>query len=105
MTTLAHFILIKANDFLNKLTQLHVEVMVKLHGRPIFMVSDQDFRFISHFLRSLQKALGMKLYFSTAFYPQTNIQYIQTIQTLEGPEIIQQMMDKVVVIRRNLKAA
>ena len=90
------------NDFLNKLTQLYVEVMVKLHRRPISIVSDRDFRFTSHFWRSLQEALEMKLHFSTAFYPQTNGQSIQTIQTLEGPEVIQQMRDKMRVLGGNL---
>ncbi|KAL0404877.1 UNVERIFIED_CONTAM: Transposon Ty3-G Gag-Pol polyprotein [Sesamum radiatum] len=44
---------------------------------------DRDPRFTSRFWGSLQKALGTKLHFSTAFHPQTDGQSERTIQTLE----------------------
>ena len=47
------------------------------------IVSDRDPRFTSHFWGSLQKALGTKLHFSTAFHPQTDGQSEKTVQTLE----------------------
>ena len=46
-------------------------------------VSDRDPRFTSRFWPSLQKALGTRLHFSTAFHPQTDGQSERTIQTLE----------------------
>ncbi|KAL0405804.1 UNVERIFIED_CONTAM: Transposon Ty3-G Gag-Pol polyprotein [Sesamum latifolium] len=46
-------------------------------------VSDRDPQFTSHFWGSLQRALGMKLHFSTAFHPQTDGQSKRTIQMLE----------------------
>ena len=46
-------------------------------------MSDRDPRFTSRFWVSLQKALGTKLHFSTAFHPQTDGQSERTIQTLE----------------------
>ncbi|RVW24090.1 Transposon Ty3-I Gag-Pol polyprotein [Vitis vinifera] len=48
-----------------------------------FIVSDRDPRFTSRFWHSLQKALGTKLSFSTAFHPQTNGQSERVIQVLE----------------------
>ncbi|RVX04228.1 Transposon Ty3-G Gag-Pol polyprotein [Vitis vinifera] len=54
-----------------------------MHGVPISIVSDRDPRFTSRFWHSLQKALGTKLSFSTAFHPQTDGQSERVIQVLE----------------------
>ena len=56
---------------------------MRLHGVPISIVSDRDLRFTSHFWKSLQKAMGIKLHFSTAFHPQIDEQSERTIQILE----------------------
>ena len=50
---------------------------------PISIVSDIDPRFTSQFWESLQKAMGTRLHFSTAFHPQIDGQSERTIQTLE----------------------
>ena len=47
------------------------------------IVSDRDPRFMTHFWKSLQKALGTQLTMSTVFHPQTNSQSEMTIQVLE----------------------
>ncbi|KAL6324088.1 hypothetical protein AAG906_006359 [Vitis piasezkii] len=54
-----------------------------MHGVPVSIVSDRDPRFTSRFWHSLQKALGTKLSFSTAFHPQTDGQSERVIQVLE----------------------
>jgi len=56
---------------------------VKLHGVPIYIVSDRDLRFTSRFWKKFQDALGMKLHFSTAFHSQTDGQSERIIQILE----------------------
>ncbi|KAL0456204.1 UNVERIFIED_CONTAM: Transposon Tf2-12 polyprotein [Sesamum latifolium] len=73
----------RAGDSLDKLAELYVAEIVRLHGVPVSIVSDRDPRFTSSFWGSLQRALGTKLHFSTAFHPQTDGQSERTIQTLE----------------------
>jgi hypothetical protein len=71
------------NYSLDKLVELYVNEIVRLHGVPVSIVSDRDPRFTSRFWGSLQKALGTKLNFSTTFHPQTDGQSERTIQILE----------------------
>ena len=68
---------------MEKLAEIYVQEIVRLHGAPITIVSDRDTRFVSWFWKSLHQALGTKLHFSTAFHPQTDGQSERMIQTLE----------------------
>ena len=72
LTKSAHFLPVSNDDPLDKLAKLYVEEIVRLHGVPISIASDQDPRFTSRFWSSLQDAMGTRLHFSTAFHPQTN---------------------------------
>ncbi|KAL0415719.1 UNVERIFIED_CONTAM: Transposon Ty3-I Gag-Pol polyprotein [Sesamum latifolium] len=83
LTKSAHFMSIQQGDSLDKLAELYVAEIVRLHGVPVSIVSDRDPRFTLYFWGSLQRALGTKLHFSTAFHPQTDGQSERTIQTLE----------------------
>ncbi|KAL2226202.1 UNVERIFIED_CONTAM: Transposon Tf2-12 polyprotein [Sesamum indicum] len=83
LTKSAHFLPVRITDSLDKLAGLYISEIVRLHGIPISIVSDRDPRFTSRFWESLQRALGTKLHFSTAFHPQTDGQSERTIQTLE----------------------
>ncbi|KAL2243581.1 UNVERIFIED_CONTAM: Transposon Tf2-12 polyprotein [Sesamum indicum] len=83
LTKAAHFLPVRVTDSLDKLAGLYLSEIVRLHGVPISIVSDRDPRFTSRFWESLQRALGTKLHFSTAFHPQTDGQSERTIQTLE----------------------
>uniref|UniRef100_A0A2N9H1P0 Reverse transcriptase n=1 Tax=Fagus sylvatica TaxID=28930 RepID=A0A2N9H1P0_FAGSY len=83
LTKSAHFIPIRMNYSLDQLAQLYIEEIVRLHGIPVSIVSDRDPRFTSRFWKSLHKALGTNLNFSTAFHPQTDGQSERTIQILE----------------------
>ena len=47
------------------------------------LVSDRDPRFMAHFWKSFQKAIGTQLTMSTAFHPQTNGHSERTIQILD----------------------
>ena len=83
LTKSAHFLPVNVEDSLEKLAQLYVDEIVRLHGVPVSIVSDRDPRFTSRFWPGLQTALGTRLHFSTACHPQTNGQSERTIQTLE----------------------
>ncbi|KAA3461200.1 reverse transcriptase [Gossypium australe] len=83
VTKSAHFIPIRTDYSLDKLAELYIAEIVRLHRVPISIISDRDPRFTSRFWKKLQKALGTKLNFSTAFHPQTNSQSKKMIQVLE----------------------
>ncbi|KAA3473559.1 DNA/RNA polymerases superfamily protein [Gossypium australe] len=60
-------------DFsLDRLTELYVSEIVRLHGVLISIIPDRDLRFTSRFWSKLQDTLGTQLHFSTAFHPQTD---------------------------------
>ena len=63
--------------------RLSIQEIVRLHGVPVSIVSDRDPRFMAHFWKSFQKAIGIWLTMSTAFHPQTDGQSERTIQVLE----------------------
>ena len=83
LTKSVHFLPVNVEDSLEKLAQLYVDEIVRLHGVPVSIVSDRDPRFTSRFWPSLQTSLGTRLHFSTTFHPQTDGQSERTIHTLE----------------------
>ena len=83
LTKVAHFLPVRMTYTLDKLAEIYIQEIVRLHGVPISIVSDRDSRFTSKFWKSLQNALGTRLKFSTAFHPQTDGQSERTIQILE----------------------
>ncbi|KAA3462060.1 DNA/RNA polymerases superfamily protein [Gossypium australe] len=83
LTKSAHFIPVKTDYSLEKLAELNVSEIVKLHGVPLSIISDRDLRFTSIFWGKLHKALGSKLNFSIAFHRQTDGQFERIIQILE----------------------
>ena len=53
LTKSAHFLQVNVEDSLEKLAQLYVDKIVRLHGVPVSIVSDRDPRFTSRFWPSL----------------------------------------------------
>ena len=51
---------------------LILKEVVRLHGIPESIVSDQDTKFTSIFWKELHKIMGSKLLMSTIFHPQTD---------------------------------
>jgi hypothetical protein len=72
LTKVAHFIPVRTSYGGDKLARLYVNNILKLHGIPKRIVSDRGAQFTSKFWKSLHKALGTKLDFSSAYHPQTD---------------------------------
>nr|GFB18112.1 reverse transcriptase domain-containing protein [Tanacetum cinerariifolium] len=83
LTKSAHFLPMREDDSMDKLTKLYLKEVVTRHEIPISIISDRDPRFASNFWRAFQKALGIQLDMSTAYHPETDGQSERTIQTLE----------------------
>ncbi|GJS84699.1 putative reverse transcriptase domain-containing protein [Tanacetum coccineum] len=83
LTKSAHFLPIREDDTLEKLTRLYLKEVVSKHGVPVSIISDCNRKFTSHFWKSLNKALGTRLDMSTTYHPETDGQSERTIQMLE----------------------
>ena len=83
LTKSAHFLPVRTDYSLDKLAELYIKEIVRLHEIPISIISDRDPRFTSRFWGKLQEALGTRLNFSTAFHPQTDGKLERVIQIME----------------------
>ena len=66
-----------------ELTKLFVAHVFSKHGVPSHVTSNRGSEFVSHFFRSLRKALRMTLYFTSGYHPEGDGQTEWTNQTLE----------------------
>ncbi|GJS31081.1 putative reverse transcriptase domain-containing protein [Tanacetum coccineum] len=57
LTKFAHFLPMREDETLKKLTRQYLKEVVSRNGVPILIISDCDGRFTSHFWKSLNKAL------------------------------------------------
>ncbi|GJY64471.1 putative reverse transcriptase domain-containing protein [Tanacetum coccineum] len=72
LTKSAHFLPMREDDTLEKLTRQYLKEVVSKHRVPVSIISDRDGKFTSHFWKSLHKALGTRLDMSTAYHPETD---------------------------------
>jgi IS30 family transposase len=66
-----------------QLAKLFIIHVFSKHGVSSHVTSDQGSKFVSHFFRSLRKALNMKLHFTSGYHPEGNGQTERINQTLE----------------------
>nr|GEW13959.1 putative reverse transcriptase domain-containing protein [Tanacetum cinerariifolium] len=128
------YVTVRKDYKIESLARLYINESVARHGVPVSIISDHDSHFTSGFWKSLQKALGMQLYLSTTYHPQTdeflyNNSYHTSMKCssfealyrrkcrmpidweevresqLIRPEIVQETTDKIVQIKKILKAA
>ena len=67
-----HFIPVRIDYSMDRLAELYVDEIIRLHGVPLSIVSDRDPRFTSRFWKELQSTLGTRLNFNTVFHPHTD---------------------------------
>lgn len=53
---------------LERLAELYVTKIIRLHGVPTSIIYDRDPRITSRFWGKLQEAFGTRLHFSTTFH-------------------------------------
>lgn len=80
LTKSADFLPVKATWSLEKLAEVYIAEIVRLHGVPISIIYDRDPRFTSRFWQS---AMGNRLNFSITYHPETDGQFARTIKILE----------------------
>jgi hypothetical protein len=69
LTKYAHFLALKHPYTTEKLAQVFMNQLFKLHGMPQTIISNRDAIFISKFWTEVFKLQGVFLSFSTAYHP------------------------------------
>ncbi|XP_070019831.1 uncharacterized protein [Nicotiana sylvestris] len=67
----------------DRLAQIYIHKIVRIHGVPVSIISDQGTHFTSPFWKALQRELGIRVELSISFQPQMDGQSESTIQILE----------------------
>ncbi|GKC35607.1 putative reverse transcriptase domain-containing protein [Tanacetum coccineum] len=103
LTKSTHFLEIREDYSMEKLARLYINVIVAHHGVTISIISDRDGRFTLSYHSSICCAPFKALYGRKCRSPVLWAEIGDS--RLIRPEMVQEMTDKVVVIRDRLKAA
>ncbi|GJP71852.1 hypothetical protein CLOP_g2648 [Closterium sp. NIES-67] len=83
LTKMAHFAPCSTTITAEETARLFISTIVRLHGIPAAIISDQDPKFTSKFWQDTWARYGTGLQFSSAYHPQTDCQIERTNQTME----------------------
>ncbi|GKC10334.1 putative reverse transcriptase domain-containing protein, partial [Tanacetum coccineum] len=119
LTKSAHFLPMREDDTLEKLTRQYLKEVVSRHGVPVLIISDRDGRFTLHFLKSLNKAL--EFLYNNSYHTSINAAPFEALygrkcpspicwakfreSQLTGPEFIHETTEKIVQIKSCIQAA
>ena len=70
MMSMVHLIPVNMRTTASQLSTVYMREVVRLHGLPSSIVSDQDPKFMSKWWCELHRIMGTKLLMSTSFHPQ-----------------------------------
>lgn len=82
-TKVSHFLPLKHPFTTASVAKIFLNTVVRLHGIPLFIVSDRDKIFTSAFWKELFRIWGTELQMSTTYHPQTDGQTERVNQCLE----------------------
>ncbi|GJX95113.1 putative reverse transcriptase domain-containing protein [Tanacetum coccineum] len=104
----AHFLATHKDYSTEKLARLYIDEVVARHGVPMSIILDRDGKFTSRFWQtfyhsSIRCALFEALYGRKCRLPFLWVEIGES--SLIGPELVQEITDKVVLIKEKLKAA
>ncbi|GKB02939.1 putative reverse transcriptase domain-containing protein [Tanacetum coccineum] len=128
LTKSAYFLPMQEDDMLEKLTRQYLKKVVSKHGVLVSIISDRDGKFMSHFWKSLNKALGWDRHLPLVEFSYNNSYHTSIKATpfealygrkcrspicwaevgdsqLTGPEIIHETTEKIVQIKIRIQVA
>ncbi|XP_070032543.1 uncharacterized protein [Nicotiana tomentosiformis] len=83
LTKSAHIIPVVTTYTSERLAQIYIQEIVRLHGVPVSIISDRGPQLTSHFWRVVQSELGTRVELNIAFHPQDDGQSERIVQILE----------------------
>ena len=83
LTKVSHLMPVKTTYTTADVARIFVKEIYRIHGLPKRIVSDRDAKFTSKFWTSLFQAIGTRLCFTSAYYPQTDGQTERVNQVIE----------------------
>ena len=89
LTKSARFIPIKVTFSVERLAEIYIANVVRLHGVPLAIISDRDARFTSQFWKCVQRALGTHLKLAQLSIPKPMV-------SLRGPSRLSRICFEVV---------
>ncbi|GJY77534.1 putative reverse transcriptase domain-containing protein [Tanacetum coccineum] len=105
LTKSAHFLSIKENNSMERLTRLYLKEVIARHEIPVSIICNHDGRFPSNFWRSFQKALGTRLEYEILAYQLADRWAEVGDAQLTGLELIHETTEKIVQIKQRIQAA
>ncbi|GJR37571.1 putative reverse transcriptase domain-containing protein [Tanacetum coccineum] len=119
LTKSTHFLPMREDDTLEKLTRQYLKEVVSKHGVPVSTISDPDGKITSHFWKSLNKALEFS--YNNSYHTSIKAAPFEALygrkcrspicwakvgdSQLTGPEIIHETTEKIVQIKSRIQAA
>ncbi|GJT07690.1 putative reverse transcriptase domain-containing protein [Tanacetum coccineum] len=105
LTKSAHFLPMREDDTLEKLTRQYLKEVVSRHGVPVLIISDRDGKFTSHFwnLPALSASSVEHVWATVVDHPSAGTEVGDS--QLTCPEIIHETTEKIVQNQSHIQAA